>query len=138
MFHTDCFVANIEEAAAILTHTAPFTQWPSAQFEQVGLIELAMLYKILANPENPLDVVREFEIVHATDENSPLILRMPQAFMLALAALDEQAIAANTISWTAQPGFPALSVDDAQAILQQLVELTREAILAEKPLLVFM
>jgi len=138
LFHTDCFVANIEEAAAILTHTTPFKQWPSAQFEQIGLVELAMLYKILANPEHPLDIVREFEIVHATDDNGPLILHMPQPLMLALAALDEHAVAANAESWQAQPGFPTLSNDNAPTILQQLVELAREAVLAEKPLLIFM
>ena len=136
---TDILIASPAEAEAICRDLRHFERWPCLQYKSIDNIVLSDLLKALGSDEDAEDLARGGGLVFHEGQEGPWVFHLPDTLPTLLADLGDERIPEIAVRWAqGELSYAGAQISDVEMGLRQLRDFSRQAVAANRPLLLWM
>ena len=137
---TDVLVASSSEAEAICRDLRHSENWPCWQSRGVDNMVFSDLLRALGAETDARILARDDKLIYKENEDGPWVFHLPDVIPRTLSTLEDDEIPGLAERWLqgAEAGEGGARVEDIVLALQELRNLSKQALAANKSLLLWM
>ena len=134
-FYTLLYIADPADAVAVGCEEDAADRWPSLWLRHVGDLELVALWAALGNSASETEGTLMADLLFQASDEGPFVMRVPPAFVAALAAIPAERIPEVASMWGQTEELADWQPAELTTVIEQLREFARRAVTSGKPML---